>query len=237
MKLSKRLEAAAALVPAGCAVCDVGCDHGHTSIALLERGICPAAVATDVRKGPLAAAAANIAAAGLSGKIKTALADGVPRDIEALLPQNVPAALVITGMGGLLIRDILARAGELLRRFDAMVLSPQSDPDAVRNALAGHGFFIADETCLIEDGKFYVMILARRGEGVHFTACEALYGPVLLEKKDPVLKNELEKKLRVRDNIRAQLTSNPSEKTEERLKTIEYEEALIHEALGHYQRS
>ena len=90
IKLSKRLAAAVSLVPQGFAVCDVGCDHGYTSIALVERGISPCAAASDVRKGPLAAAAQNIETFGLSGKIKTVLADGVPKTIRELLPENVP---------------------------------------------------------------------------------------------------------------------------------------------------
>ena len=237
IKLSQRLAAAVSLVPQGFAVCDVGCDHGYTSIALVERGISPCAAASDVRKGPLAAAAQNIETFGLSGKIKTVLADGVPKTIRELLPENVPAALVITGMGGLLIRDILARAGELLLRFDAMVLSPQSDLDAVRNALPGHGFYILDDTCLTEDGKFYVMIRAERGNAKEFGPCEALYGPVLLKKRDPVLQAELQKQLAVREKIKEQLSANPSGKTAERLLTIEKEEALLHEALSYYQRS
>ncbi len=237
IKLSKRLDAAVSLVPEGFAALDVGCDHGYTSIALLQSGKSPAAVASDVRKGPLAAAAANIETFGLSGKIKTVLADGIPENIAGLLPEDVPAALVITGMGGLLIRDILERAKERIIRFDAMVLSPQSDLDAVRKALSGFGFYIRDELCLTEDGKFYVMILAERGSAKPLSDAEALYGPVLLRKKDPVLYEELLKQLSVREKIREQLIANPSGKTAERLTVIEKEEALLNEALGYYSRT
>ena len=205
IKLSKRLDAAVSLVPEGFAALDVGCDHGYTSIALLQSGKSPAAVASDVRKGPLAAAAANIETFGLSGKIKTVLADGIPENIAGLLPEDVPAALVITGMGGLLIRDILERAKERIIRFDAMVLSPQSDLDA--------------------------------GSAKPLSDAEALYGPVLLRKKDPVLYEELLKQLSVREKIREQLIANPSGKTAERLTVIEKEEALLNEALGYYSRT
>ena len=83
MKLSRRLEALIRLVPEGSAVLDVGCDHAYVPIALVERGISPCAVASDVRPGPLQAAREHILEAGLSEKIRTRLADGVPEDLSA----------------------------------------------------------------------------------------------------------------------------------------------------------
>ena len=83
MKLSRRLEALIRLVPEGSAVLDVGCDHAYVPIALVERGISPCAVASDVRPGPLQAAREHIIEAGLSEKIRTRLADGVPEDLSA----------------------------------------------------------------------------------------------------------------------------------------------------------
>ncbi len=81
------------------------------------------------------------------------------------------------------------------------------------------------------------MILAERGETAELGECEALYGPVLLKKQDPVLREALEKQLQVNSNIRLQLALNPSDKTIARLKTIEKEEALLYEALSYYQCS
>ncbi|MCR5295045.1 MAG: class I SAM-dependent methyltransferase [Lachnospiraceae bacterium] len=238
-KLSNRLLAAAALVPEGMAVLDVGCDHGYTVIELIRSGRAPLAAASDIREGPLSFARANIEAAGLSGKIKTALADGIPENAAELLPAGVPAALIITGMGGLLIRDILKRGEERLRLFDAMVLSPQSDPDEVRRALSGYGFFIRDEVFLREDGKYYALILAERGdarEGRELSMAEALYGPVLLEKRDPLLLDYLKKQLALRARIREQLSgSRNPEAAEAALERIGREEEVIRKALERFR--
>jgi tRNA A22 N-methylase len=81
------------------------------------------------------------------------------------------------------------------------------------------------------------MILAERGSAKPLSDAEALYGPVLLRKKDPVLYEELLKQLSVREKIREQLIANPSGKTAERLTVIEKEEALLNEALGYYSRT
>ena len=42
----------------------------------------------------------------------------MPRNITKLLPDNVPASLVITGMGGMLIIKILSEAGELIEKVN-----------------------------------------------------------------------------------------------------------------------
>ncbi len=160
MNLSKRLMAAVDMVTEGFAVVDVGCDHAYTSIELVRKKS-PCAVASDVRPGPLKAAREHIAEAGLEDKITTVLADGVPRNIISLLPENVPASLVTTGMGGMLIIKILSEAGELLDRFDELVLSPQSDIYAVRKYLCERGYIFVDEAEILEDGKFYTLMKVR----------------------------------------------------------------------------
>lgn len=160
MNLSRRLMAAVDMVTEGFAVLDVGCDHAYTSIELVRKKS-PCAVASDVRTGPLKAAGEHIAEAGLPDKITTVLADGVPRNITSLLPENIPASLVITGMGGMLIIKILGEAGELLDRFDELVLSPQSDIYAVRKYLMERGYAFVDEAEILEDGKFYTLMKVR----------------------------------------------------------------------------
>ena len=180
MNLSKRLMAAVDMVTEGFAVVDVGCDHAYTSIELVRKKS-PCAVASDVRPGPLKAAREHIAEAGLEDKITTVLADGVPRNIISLLPENVPASLVITGMGGMLIIKILSEAGELLDRFDELVLSPQSDIYAVRKFLVERGYVFIDEAEILEDGKFYTLMKVRSIALVEETISKSKANPGLAE--------------------------------------------------------
>ena len=164
MKISKRLQMVTKMAAPGAFAVDVGCDHGYTAITLVEEKKCAGAVASDVREGPLRAAAANISRAGLSGRIRTVLADGIPENPENYLPADMPAFLVVTGMGGQLILRILREAGSGLLRFSEMILGPQSEIPMVRRELPALGFWIADEQMVEEDGKFYVLIKARRRE-------------------------------------------------------------------------
>ena len=207
MHISKRIQAIVDMVSPGYAVCDVGCDHAYTSITLVENGKCPYAVASDVRPGPLAAAQKNIDIAGLHGKIDVCLADGVPCDVHSTLPEGKKKALIITGMGGVLICGILERAGEKAAAFDEMVLSPQSDPDLVRQKLLDMGNIIDDEEMLIDEGKYYTVMRTvgnsnhthdmKHPKGSAGYMAELLYGPVLLEKRHPVLWEYLKKQEKI----------------------------------------
>jgi tRNA (adenine22-N1)-methyltransferase len=252
MNLSKRLMAAVDMVTEGFAVLDVGCDHAYTSIELVRRKS-PCAVASDVRPGPLKAAGEHIAEAGLLDKITTVLADGVPRNITKLLPENVPASLVITGMGGMLIIKILSEAEGLLERFDELILSPQSDIYAVRKFLDERGYAFVDEAEILEDGKFYTLMKVHPNSesvyiGVAFKQnespdirlvtptndAELTYGPCLLRKKDETLKVYLTKRRSVLTDIKEKLIASGRSAEDTRICEIDEEVRIIDEAERYY---
>ena len=262
MNLSKRLMAAVDMVTEGFAVLDVGCDHAYTSIELVRRKS-PCAVASDVRPGPLKAAGEHIAEAGLLDKITTVLADGVPRNITELLPENVPASLVITGMGGMLMIKILCEAKELLCRFDEFILSPQSDINAVRKYLCERGYIFVDEAEILEDGKFYTLMKVRPIPGppearphraeqsdpeqgppeevaakseapLMLSEAELTYGPCLLRKRDETLRAYLTKRRNVLADIKEKLIESGRNTQDARIQEIDEEVRIIDEAERYY---
>ena len=102
VKLSKRLERIASFVQPGSRVADIGTDHGYVPIWLVQKGVCPSALAMDVRKGPLERAEEHVEEVGLSGKIELRLSDGL-----AKLKAGEADTVVIAGMGGKLTCRIL----------------------------------------------------------------------------------------------------------------------------------
>lgn len=149
-KLSLRLQAAADFVTHGSRVADVGTDHGHLPIYLIQCGKCPCAVAMDIRQGPLQRAKEHIADAGLCDNIKTRLSDGM----QGLLPGEADS-IVIAGMGGMTIIQILSASSGLLPDLKELILAPQSDIAKVRRFLRERGLVIDRENLVWEDGKFY----------------------------------------------------------------------------------
>ena len=70
MQLSKRLETVAGMVQSGGVVADVGCDHGFTSIFLVQKDLAKKAVAMDINPGPIERARDQIALiSGMGGAL------------------------------------------------------------------------------------------------------------------------------------------------------------------------
>ena len=140
-------------------LCDVGCDHGYTCICSVTEGKAERALACDIARGPLSRAEDNIREAGLSDQITTCLSNG-------LTDVNEPFdALCISGMGGLLIREILEKGAVKLLPVRQMLLSPHSESDSLRSYIEEEtGFYIRKETVLKDAGKFYVIMDLRRKE-------------------------------------------------------------------------
>ncbi len=157
MELSKRMRAVAGMVPRGYAAADIGCDHGFVSIYLVRERICPSVIAADVRPGPLSRAKEHIAQSGLTGAIETVLSDGLEQVSTG--PEGAQV-MIAAGMGGKLTVKILSAHPEKTEGLSWLVLEPQSEVRLVRRWLTESGFFIAKEDMVLEDGKYYPVILA-----------------------------------------------------------------------------
>ena len=190
-QLPKRLETIIERMPTSGCLADVGCDHAYVAIEAVRRGRAARALACDVRKGPLQQAAEHILCAGLAGKIETRLSDG----LEKVAPGEADT-VVVAGMGGPLMERILQGR---LEDFAYFVLSPQSEIPHFRRFLLAEGMQIDEETMLIDEGKYYVILNvsqradAASSDSMYVTEEDFLYGGCLLRRLDPVLKSFLEK--------------------------------------------
>ena len=169
-------------------VADIGTDHGHLPIYLVQSGLAAKMLATDVNPGPLASAMRNIVDCGpIMGEISTRLCDG----LDGINPADY-AVCVISGMGGRLIIDILRQNLDYAQSFKQLVLSPQRDTGDVRLFLHQNGFRINDEEMIEEKGKFYNILDASPGYEVSYDEKGYIFGEVLLRKKPEVLKKFVE---------------------------------------------
>ena len=151
--IGARLLCVAESIPPCETLVDCGCDHGYVSIYAAQHGKAKRITASDINRGPLENAGREILAAGLSGKIKTVLTDGL-RGIE---PHDW---VVIAGMGGELIADIISRApwtkGEC-----TLVLQPMTRAEVLREYLYREGFEIRSEKIVTEGRHIYCVIIAQ----------------------------------------------------------------------------
>ena len=227
VQLSERLLAAAGMVTKGNIVADVGCDHAYTSIYLCQAGIAPKVIAMDVNKGPLVGAKAHVEEAGLSENIDIRLSDGLQR----LIPGEADTVL-LCGMGGLLMIKILSDYPEATASLKELILQPQSEVGEVRAFLHKQGYEITEEHMLKEDGKFYVMMRAVKSEvpQAYETECDYVYGKLLLEEKNPVLLEYLDREHQLRADVLTALSGQDTENARARKESLAMEFSLIEEA-------
>ena len=148
--ISKRLEKVASFVPQGDKILDVGSDHAYLPIYLIQQGRIVSAVAGEVVEGPYQSAVANVRDNGLSDKISVRLANGLAAfDVGDQIDD-----IVIAGMGGRLIADILERGSTKLASVRRLILQPNNREDELRRWLCGHDFQIIKEALVEENGKF-----------------------------------------------------------------------------------
>lgn len=229
MRLSNRLETIVSLVQRGSRIADVGTDHGYVPIALIDRQIAEAAIALDVREGPLERAAAHICLHGLEKQIELRLSDG----LDALTPGEADT-VIIAGMGGELALHILEQGRHMWDSVEHWILSPQSDLLKVRRYLADRGFPIVREAMVEEDGKYYT-IMETAGQrmqaaGPAFTETGLFYGSYLIQTKDPVLAAYLRKEQEMLTGILSSLQDQHSGRSEDRRRELEHALGRIKEA-------
>lgn len=229
MELSNRLKEIAGMVTKGNVVCDVGTDHAYLAIYLAENRISPHVIAMDVAKGPLSKAEHNISAHGLCDVVETRLSDGVDK-----LREGEAQTVIMAGMGGILICQLLSKGEKVLASVKELILSPHTDAELVRRYLSQHGYHISQEKMLVEEGKYYIMLRCVQGETEQMSVCEYRYGKILLERKEPVLGMYLQKEYQKLKTLYENLGGVSTEHAVMRRKALMEEIECVKEGLRYY---
>ena len=137
-------------------VADIGCDHGYLCADLLQSGKIKHAIAVDISAGSLQKARELAAALQLS-EMECRQGNGL-----APLAENEADYIVIAGMGGLLIKEILTADLKKAQRAK-LVLSPHTHAGEIRRFLHENAFRIDREELVYEDKKYYQIICASAG--------------------------------------------------------------------------
>ncbi|NLJ97292.1 MAG: SAM-dependent methyltransferase [Clostridiales bacterium] len=237
MQLSKRLKAVADMVTIGNRVADIGCDHAYIAINLIMNKISPFVVAMDVNQGPLDRAKENIERYRVADKISIRKSDGLQ-----MLKTGEVDTILMAGMGGRLMTEILASRMDIVATAKELVLQPQSEIYEVRRTLEQWGFIIVDENMLKEDGKYYLVMKVRiDSSSINNNKYQLLkpehiyYGRLLLEDKNPVLLEYLQSEKRLYKKIYNELIDKPTKQSRERQTEILELIQVIDQAMGYYK--
>lgn len=235
MELSKRLQAVADLVTPGYTIADVGTDHAYIPIYLVEKGIVQRAVAMDINEGPLDRATEHIKENKLENQIQTRLSNGLQH-----LQKGEVDTVILAGMGGNLMINILNEDFNKTNSLKECILQPQSEVFKVRTFLLEKGFLFIEENMVLDDGKYYPMMKVIPPEKIEeikpvfWSEIEIHYGKLLLEEKNPILKQFLERESGIRKDILSKLEQVEGIHISERKAELNQELFRIEEGLKYY---
>ena len=153
-KLDERLKRIADLITFN-SFADIGCDHGK--LVAYKSEDCSKIIATDINEKCLAKTIKLIKENNLMSKVETRLGNGLD-----VIADNEVECIVIAGMGGDLIADIISAN----KNFDCYILSPNTHPEIVREKLIQKGYKIDVDEMLFFNRKWYPIIKATKGADI-----------------------------------------------------------------------
>lgn len=156
IKLTERLQLLADQIEKNETMADIGTDHGFLPIYLWENQISPKVIMADISPGSLDKARNNGREMYPDQDFDLRLGSG----IEVLQNGEVDA-VVIAGMGGKLMTEILGKDPEKTKSFKKIVMQPRNGQGKLRCWLIEHGFHITKES-LVREGKYICEIITAK---------------------------------------------------------------------------
>lgn len=154
-KLTPRLTLIASFVRGGSRVADIGTDHAYLPVWLVNSGVSPNAVASDINEGPLERARLTASEYNASDKINFCLADG----LDGVNSQQAED-IIIAGMGGELIAKIISNCDWIKDKSKHLILQPMTAQEELHKYLCENGFKIIKEDVACEKcgRKLYIVM-------------------------------------------------------------------------------
>lgn len=223
MTLSKRLKKIADYVPSRAKLADIGSDHAYLPTYLVQGGKLIKGIAGEINEGPYQSALSHVRSQHFQHMIDVRKGNG----LSVIEPGEVNT-IVIAGMGGRLISNIIEEGREKLDKYTRLILQPNMAEPIVRQWLMDNNWLIIHEAILEEDEKIYEIIVAEKSNTiVSLTEKELLFGPVLLKECSSVFQKKWHRECQKWEKILASLlTAKPTVETEEKI--TEFKKKIIY---------
>ncbi len=227
---SKRLLKIADKVKQNSIVADIGTDHGYVPVYLMQNKICKKVIASDISKGSLKKIEDYVLIKSLDEKIDIRLGNG----LEVLKPYEVDT-VIIAGMGGVLITEILDKDWSLTNSINNFILQPMIGAKELREYLINNSFNILENDLVKEDGKYYEIIIAEKGK---MKMPEEIFLELpkdMLKSNNPLVGEYVEYKIKYAESILNDIFNKKGKNVEKRKSDIEELIKLYKEVKNEYK--
>lgn len=232
VKLSKRLKTVATFVSKGAYLADIGSDHGYLPCYICQHDDDAKAIASEVRKGPFLRTKETVEHYQLSERIDVRLGDG----LSVLTEQDPITDIVIAGMGGSLITQILTDGKSLLRYVNKIIVQPNNNAQRIRKFFIDNQLTLTSETILEENNQIYEILVAETKklqspyDDTISLEKQLFFGPFLMSEKSAVFKKKWQFEKEKITKILIQLRSNEAQNVD-KIKLFQNQLHWIEEAL------
>ncbi len=175
---SLRINVIVSFIDEGASIADVGSDHCQVPILAIKEKKIEYAQAIENKKGPFERMVKEIKNNGLEGKVVPSLSNGISN-----LDKRVDT-VIIAGMGGKLIKQILESDSDQLKSVNTLVIDAHSNREFITKFLEDLGYHLEDNRFFFEDEIPYDVMKWKKGEkGKRYSKEELIFGPLNLERK------------------------------------------------------
>ncbi len=201
---------------------DIGTDHGYLPVKLIQEKRIKKAIAGDINPSPLKKAQSIIAENKLESFIETRLGSGL-----SILEPGEADGIVIAGMGGILISQILSDHENVAKAAKHLILQPMNNQSHLRHFLEDNNYKITNEALVCEGRRIYEIIIAQTGQMTINDWLEYELGYGYRENSDDLLEDFIRRKLEIENKILAETSKKKTSMAQEQfIKSNLYIKAL-----------
>ena len=213
-----RLEEIIKLVEKNSIVADIGTDHGIVPYELVKSAKAKKVIASDISEKSLDKLREKLDYLDEPEKIVLNVSDGLDN-----LNEYQVDTIIISGMGGNLIVDILNKNLDIAKSANYLILGANNSLALLRKFLHENSFEIIEEVDLFENDKYYQIIKAKVGKQLFVNEYEYEFGKYLIDNKSEYLKKYINQQIENKNNILSNLSDKNSDSVKSAIDNINVE--------------
>ncbi|WP_306478723.1 class I SAM-dependent methyltransferase [Finegoldia magna] len=214
----RRLEEIINLVEDNSIVADIGTDHGIVPYELIKSNKAKKVIASDISEKSLDKLREKLDYLDEPEKIILNVSDGLDN-----LNEYQVDTIIISGMGGNLIVDILNKNIDVTKSANCLILGANNSLSVLRKFLHDNSFEIIEEVDLFENDKYYQIIKVKVGKQLFSNDYEYEFGKFLIDNKSENLKQYIQQQVENKKIILSNISEKDSDNVKNAIDNINVE--------------
>ena len=214
----RRLEEIINLVEDNSIVADIGTDHGIVPYELVKSNKAKKVIASDISEKSLDKLREKLDYLDEPEKIILNVSDGLDN-----LNEYQVDTIIISGMGGNLIVDILNKNIDVAKSANCLILGANNSLSVLRKFLHDNSFEIIEEVDLFENDKYYQIIKIKVGKQLFSNDYEYEFGKFLIDNKSENLKQYIKQQIENKKTILSNISEKDSDNVKNAIDNIKIE--------------